>query len=77
MSELAYKQERGWSDRRVTDAVCERVVGEKNDSPTLDFVHSLHHSTECKSALTGGAWGVKIPNPCQALESALGKKVAM
>lgn len=51
MSEQENKQEGGVTER-VTDVVCERVLGEKDSSHKMDFEHSLHHSTECKSTVT-------------------------
>lgn len=57
MSKQASKQtsERVEEQKRVTDVVCERVLGEKDGSLKTDFEHSLHHSAECKSTLTRGA----------------------
>lgn len=61
MSERARKQERGGVTGKTDRcSVFERVLGEKDGSPKTDFEHSLHHSAECKSAVTGGARGIKI-----------------
>lgn len=77
MSEHTNKGEGGVTGKTDRCSVCERVLGENDGSPKMDFEHSLHHSTECKSAVTGGARGIKIPNLHQDLESAVGKEVGM
>lgn len=39
--------ERAEGQKIVTDAVCERALGEEDGSSKTDFEHSLHHATEC------------------------------
>lgn len=60
MSGRANKREGGVTGKTDRCSVFERVLGEKDGSPKTDFEHSLHHSAECKSAVTGGARGIKI-----------------